>query len=154
MKKRFYLSKIATFFAATAVLILTSVSASAHGVYADRFENGKIRFYFDDNMPVTQGEIEVFESSGKLIAADCLDDNGTFDYSQYEKAAKITMTDMLGHRCECDLSKPQKTSPRKDTTEFYLVGLITLVLIGIAVGHFGWNSRKKKTKTATSRRNL
>ncbi|MDR1384429.1 MAG: hypothetical protein LBJ67_11405 [Planctomycetaceae bacterium] len=143
MKKNMQFSPTVIVFAVITVLILTNVSAATRGVYSKNHEKGKIRFYFDDNTPIQQGVIEIFDSSGTQIATGTTDNNGIFNDSQYKKATKITAADQHGHHGERKPIKLSHTS-RDDTTEFYIVVLITLILIGITVGYSLWNYRKKK----------
>ena len=80
-----------------ALIIMGHVTLSAHGVLSKEIETGKVRFSYDDDSPMPRGYIGVYDKDGKEIATGQTDDDGMFDFSEYENVDKITVTDTFGH---------------------------------------------------------
>ena len=80
-----------------ALIIIGHVTLSAHGVISREIETGKVQFSYDDDSPMSRGYINVYDKDGKEIATGQTDDDGMFDFSEYENVGKITVTDTFGH---------------------------------------------------------
>ena len=80
-----------------ALIVMGHVTLSAHGVLSKEIETGKVRFFYDDDSPMSRGYISVYDKDGKEIATGQTDNEGMFDFSEYENVDKITVTDTFGH---------------------------------------------------------
>jgi ABC-type Zn2+ transport system, periplasmic component/surface adhesin len=80
-----------------ATIIMGNSSLYAHGVLSKEIEAGKIKFSYDDNSPLANGYIDVYDKDGKEIAKGQTNADGVFDFSKYENAGKISVSDVHGH---------------------------------------------------------
>ena len=133
----------------TLTLIVSAITNNqfsyAHGVLSDEPQPGIIRFSYDDGSPIPDGYISVLGADGSEIATGQSDDDGVFDYSQYENAHKITISDAYGHSASHLVTKTVQSepvgTPEKPTNYGQTVIVITILLV-VAAGFYYWNKKK------------
>ena len=82
------------------------ISAYAHEAIVKEIEPGKLRFFFDDDSPMSEAFITVYTKDGTEIATARADADGIFVYTDYEGAGKISGADASGHLVFFNIKTP------------------------------------------------
>ncbi|WP_457679727.1 DUF1416 domain-containing protein [Thermovibrio sp.] len=104
-----------------ALLIAFTLPALAHKISAFvDVDDGQVNLvsYFSDGTPVKNGEVKVYDQSGKLVLEGKTNQNGEFDFKLKPGEYKAVVIAELGHRTQVSFSVGgEKGAPTKESKE-------------------------------------
>lgn len=120
--------------------IMNNTTLYAHGVVSQQIGSGKVKFLYDDDTPLANGYVTVYGADGNEIATGQTDADGVFDYTMYENAAKVSISDVYGHHLTHEIGVSQNRSTEHHDhhspgtgNSFFVTVTVVAVLAAVAV---------------------
>lgn len=111
-------------------LMIFSATAYAHKMTIEPLEDGVVQVLYDDGSSSSRTVVTVYNSNDEELESGKLDDEGRFTYDADSDAEYIVADDGMGHRAEWTIG--EEPSSRSHASKYIKIGVVVLVLVGIA----------------------